>query len=111
MGINKAFHPLPLKRRGFHGLKPKFCKNCIVEKVDGTIEHGHFPEAISPTQPFLNMRGISYVRFLSPNNVELACTDPEAYRAQIGELVKPELEFIHLELEPYSLAHIGTKVG
>jgi hypothetical protein len=26
MGITKAFHPLPFKRRGFHGLKPKFCK-------------------------------------------------------------------------------------
>jgi hypothetical protein len=25
MGITKAFHPLPFKRRGFHGLKPKFC--------------------------------------------------------------------------------------
>jgi hypothetical protein len=26
MGFPKAFHPLPFKRRGFHGLKPKFCK-------------------------------------------------------------------------------------
>jgi hypothetical protein len=26
MGVPKAFHPLPFKRRGFHGLKPKFCK-------------------------------------------------------------------------------------
>jgi hypothetical protein len=57
------------------------------------------------------LRSQAYVRFLSPNNVELACTDPEAYRAQIGELVKLELEFIHLELEPYSLAHIEPKVG
>jgi hypothetical protein len=26
MGMTQAFHPLPLKRRGFHGLKPNFCK-------------------------------------------------------------------------------------
>jgi len=33
---------------------------CIVEKVDGTVEHGVFPYHISPHQPFMNMRAISH---------------------------------------------------
>lgn len=33
---------------------------CRVEKDDGTVEEGVFPEAISPHQPFMNMRAISH---------------------------------------------------
>jgi hypothetical protein len=57
-------------RSGFKSNRIGFCvlhpiqecvgKQCMVKKVDGTIERGRFPEAISPHQPFLNMRGISY---------------------------------------------------
>ncbi len=35
----------------------------------------------------------------------------EAYRAQVGELVKPDTEFIHLELGSYSLAHIEATIS
>lgn len=33
---------------------------CVVEKSDGSIEKGHFPEAISPHQPFVDMMAISH---------------------------------------------------
>jgi hypothetical protein len=33
---------------------------CTVEKVDGTVEQGMFPELISPHQPFFDMRAISH---------------------------------------------------
>ena len=50
-------------RIGFCVLHPiKECagKPCIVEKADGTIVQGCFPELIAPYQPFMNMRGITY---------------------------------------------------
>ena len=46
--------------------------------------------------------------YLSRDNVELACANPEAYRAQVGELRRPDTGWIHLKLGPYSLAHIET---
>ncbi len=33
---------------------------CTVEKVDGSVEHGVFPEFISPHQPFRNIRAITH---------------------------------------------------
>jgi len=36
---------------------------CIVEKTDGTVEHGVFPEHISPHQPFMSLRAISHEVF------------------------------------------------
>lgn len=33
---------------------------CVVEQVDGAVVKGHFPDAISPHQPFMNMRAISH---------------------------------------------------
>jgi D-apionolactonase len=33
---------------------------CTVEKADGAVEHGRFPEYISPHQPFLDIRAISH---------------------------------------------------
>jgi len=33
---------------------------CVVEKDDGSIEEGHYPDAISPHQPFIDMRAISH---------------------------------------------------
>jgi len=59
----------------------------------------------------VGLRSQASIRYLSQNNVELACTDPEAYRAQVGELVKPDTEFIHLELGSYSLAHIEATIS
>ena len=35
-------------------------RSCRVEKADGTAEQGAFPDAISPHQPFLDMRAISH---------------------------------------------------
>ena len=32
----------------------------IVEHIDGTIEHAHFPDAIDPAQPFLDIRAITH---------------------------------------------------
>jgi hypothetical protein len=48
------------------------------------------------------------IRYLSRDNAELACANPEAYRAQIGELRRPDAGLIHLKLGPYSLAHVET---
>jgi hypothetical protein len=48
------------------------------------------------------------IRYLSRDNVELACANPEAYRAHIGEPRRPDTGLIHLKLGPYSLAHIET---
>ena len=31
MGMTKAFHPLPLEQRGFHGLKPNLCKISLID--------------------------------------------------------------------------------
>ena len=33
---------------------------CLVEKDDGSTEEGHYPDAISPHQPFIDMRAISH---------------------------------------------------
>ena len=33
---------------------------CVVEHTDGTLEHGHFPQLISPHQPFLDMAAIRH---------------------------------------------------
>jgi hypothetical protein len=35
-------------------------KPCAIEHIDGTTEQGAFPAAISPHQPFFDIRGISY---------------------------------------------------
>ena len=49
-------------RIGFCLLHPMSCSNipCRVEKIDGTIEKGVFPEFISPHQPFMDMQAISH---------------------------------------------------
>jgi len=50
-------------RIGFCVLHPiRACAGqpCVVEKTDGTLEHGSFPYEISPHQLFLDMRAISY---------------------------------------------------
>lgn len=33
---------------------------CVIEKTDGTMEHGAFPLSISPHQPFVDIRTISH---------------------------------------------------
>lgn len=48
------------------------------------------------------------IRYLSQDNAELACANPEAYRTQVGELKLPDTGLIHLKLGPYSLAHVET---
>jgi hypothetical protein len=48
------------------------------------------------------------IRYLSRDNAELACANPEAYRTQIGELRRPDAGLVHLKLGPYSLAHVET---
>lgn len=35
-------------------------RSCAIEHIDGTVEQGAFPSAISPHQPFFEMQGISY---------------------------------------------------
>lgn len=50
-------------RIGFCVLHPiKECagRPCVVEKVDGSQEHGVFPLYISPHQPFMDMRAIKH---------------------------------------------------
>jgi len=50
-------------RIGFCVLHPiKECagRPCVVEKVDGSQEHGIFPLYVSPHQPFMNMRAIKH---------------------------------------------------
>jgi hypothetical protein len=50
-------------RLGFAVLHPvKECagKKCLVEKTSGLKEEGHFPAAISPHQPFFDMRAITH---------------------------------------------------
>ena len=50
-------------RIGFCVLHPiRACAGqpCVVERTDGTLEHGRFPGVISPHQPFVDMRTISY---------------------------------------------------
>ena len=50
-------------RLGFCVLHPaEFCsgQSCEIEKVDGTKEKGLFPEWISPTPPFTDIRAISH---------------------------------------------------
>ena len=48
------------------------------------------------------------IRYLSKDNIELACANPETYRSQVGELRRPDTGLLHLKLEPYSLAHIES---
>lgn len=43
-----------------HPMRECAGKPCIVEKTDGTLEHGTFPRCIAAHQPFLNMRAISH---------------------------------------------------
>ena len=50
-------------RIGFCVLHPiRECagRPCVVEKTDGTSEHGVFPEHISPHQPFMDIRAIRH---------------------------------------------------
>ena len=49
-------------RIGFCVLHPLGCAGhpCVVEKVDGTVEQGEFPQYIAPHQPFMEMRSISH---------------------------------------------------
>lgn len=49
-------------RIGICILHPASCTGdaCTVEHVDGTHEAGHFPSAISPHQPFLNLRALRH---------------------------------------------------
>lgn len=49
-------------RIGFCVLHPMDCAGlpCSVEHVDGEITHGHFPGAISPHQPFFDIRAITH---------------------------------------------------
>jgi hypothetical protein len=52
-------------RIGFCVLHPASCagRPCVVRKTDGSAEHGQFPEAISPHQPFFDIRSISHEFF------------------------------------------------
>jgi hypothetical protein len=43
-----------------HPIKECIGQPCTVEKVDGRFEEGVFPRAISPNQPFSDMRAISH---------------------------------------------------
>ena len=49
-------------RTGFCVLHPMAIagKACVVEHVDGTRTHGHFPDLVSPQQPFFNIRAIQH---------------------------------------------------
>jgi len=48
-------------RIGFCVLHPASCAGrwCVLDLVDGTQANGHFPEHISPHQPFTGIRGIT----------------------------------------------------
>jgi len=58
----EAISTFERNRIGFCLLHPMSCSNipCRVEKIDGTIEKGIFPEFISPHQPFMDMQAISH---------------------------------------------------
>ena len=58
----EAISTFERNRIGFCLLHPMSCSNipCHVEKIDGTIEKGIFPEFISPHQPFMDMQAISH---------------------------------------------------
>ena len=58
----EAISTFERNRIGFCLLHPMSCSNipCHVEKIDGTIEKGIFPEFISPHQPFTDMQAISH---------------------------------------------------
>ena len=59
----RALRELRKNRIGFCVLHPsRECagRTCTVELQDGSVEHGFFPLAISPHQPFRNMRSISH---------------------------------------------------
>ncbi len=49
-------------RIGFCVLHPAACAGaaCTVEHVDGQVESGRFPDAISPHQPFFDIRAITH---------------------------------------------------
>lgn len=51
-------------RLGFcilHPMRECAGQPCTIEKTDGTREQGVFPEAISPRQPFMDIRAITYL--------------------------------------------------
>jgi D-apionolactonase len=62
--MNGQAHSRFLRNRiGFcvlHPGGPCAGKPCTVERVDGTIVHGAFPDLISPHQPFTQIRAISH---------------------------------------------------
>src|SRR5436190_6170299 len=43
-----------------HPMEDCACKSCAIEHVDGSREIGRFPRAISPEQPFFDIRAIEY---------------------------------------------------
>ncbi len=49
-------------RIGFCVLHPVSCAGalCILEHVDGSVAEDHFPELISPHQPFKNLRAVTH---------------------------------------------------
>jgi hypothetical protein len=48
------------------------------------------------------------IRYLSQDNAEMACANPEVYRTQVGEQMWPDTGLIHLKLGSYSLARVQT---
>jgi len=61
--MDGAAHSTFLRNRlGFCVLHPVTCagRDCAIEKVDGSVEKGSFPELISPHQPFFDIRAITH---------------------------------------------------
>ncbi len=58
----RALAAFSANRIGFCVLYPETCAGapCTVEHTDGSVEEGHFPQAISPHQPFFAIRAISH---------------------------------------------------
>lgn len=61
--FGEALADFEANRIGFCVLHPiRECagKPCVIEHIDGTSERSEFPDRISPFQPFVNVRSISY---------------------------------------------------
>ena len=60
--IGQALSTFLKNRIGFAVLHPLVCagKSCEIETADGARKSGVFPDAVSPNQPFLNLKAISH---------------------------------------------------
>lgn len=58
----EALEEILTNRIGLCVLYPEACAGtrCLVEHTDGSVEEGHFPQAISPHQPFFAIRSITH---------------------------------------------------